>query len=173
MRVYRPVGSWQDRCWPYSSTLSIPDTSFNMLPIALLTGLLPLLPLISAHAGHNAEASQDPWAAYAGTPDLSFSGLTTFAHLPGAKCLEDTTAAFDIALLGIPFDAAVSFRPGARFGPYGLRSGSRRQRPDRGYSSVLGVNPYTDGLGIVSAWKEKTDDSSTARMCLSRRLTRI
>lgn len=112
----------------------------------LLPALLSLLssPLISAI---------DPWAEkYAQTPDLSFSGLTTFAHLPGDRCLENDKATFDVALLGIPFDSAVSFRPGARFGPYGLRSGSRRQRPDRGYSSVLGINPYTDGLNIVSSW---------------------
>ena len=122
----------------------------KMRNAALLTALL--LPLAFAHSHHAEGAGEDPWAAYAGTPDLSFSGLTTFAHLPGAKCLDDPSAAFDIALLGIPFDTAVSFRPGARFGPYGLRSGSRRQRPDRGYSSVLGVNPYTDGLGIVSPY---------------------
>jgi agmatinase len=119
---------------------------------AALTTLLALLPLYAAHSHHQDQIpldGQDPWAPFAGTPDLSFSGLTTFAHLPGAKCLDDPSASFDIALLGIPFDTAVSFRSGARFGPYGLRSGSRRQRPDRGYSSVLGVNPYTDGFGIV------------------------
>lgn len=38
---------------------------------------------------------------------------------------------------------------GARFGPYGIRSGSRRQRPERGYSLQLGLNPYTHGLGTV------------------------
>lgn len=39
---------------------------------------------------------------------------------------------------------------GARFGPYGIRSGSRRQRAERGYSLQLGLNPYTHGLGTVS-----------------------
>jgi arginase family enzyme len=40
----------------------------------------------------------------------------------------------------------VSFRTGARFGPYGIKSGSRRQRTERGYHAELGVNPY--GLRI-------------------------
>ena len=134
-----------------------------MLVNAALVAILPLLlPFASAHSHHDHDQQapqgantngkldpEDPWAAYAEIPDLNYSGLTTFAHLPGARCLIDPSASFDIAMLGIPFDTAVSFRPGARFGPYGLRSGSRRQRPDRGYSSVLGVNPYMDGFGIV------------------------
>jgi hypothetical protein len=39
---------------------------------------------------------------------------------------------------------------GARFGPYGIRSGSRRQRPDRGYSAQLQLNPYKSAVDIVS-----------------------
>ena len=55
----------------------------------------------------------DPWnTEFGGTPDLSFSGITTFAHLPHERCLERPEAMFDVALLGIPFDTAVSFRPG-------------------------------------------------------------
>jgi len=33
---------------------------------------------------------------------------------------------YDVAILGAPFDTATSFRPGARFGPNGIRQGSRR-----------------------------------------------
>lgn len=55
----------------------------------------------------------DPWNdEYANTPDLSFSGVASFAHLPHKRCLDVKDAAFDIALLGVPFDSAVSFRPG-------------------------------------------------------------
>jgi agmatinase len=124
----------------------------------LLISLLAILPFISARS--------DPWAdEYAGTPDLSFSGITTFAHLPHERCLDNIEGAVDVAILGVPYDNAVSFRPGmsysyaplfasdwvgARFGPYGIRSGSRRQRPERGYSLQLGLNPYTNGLGTVS-----------------------
>ncbi|WRT66092.1 uncharacterized protein IL334_003045 [Kwoniella shivajii] len=114
-----------------------------------VSALLCLSSAIGALA-HGNHAKVDPWNDdYAGTPDLSFSGVTSFAHLPHVKCLDKPDTAFDIALLGVPFDSAVSFRPGARFGPYALRSGSRRQRPDRGYSSRLEVNPYTSGLYVL------------------------
>lgn len=70
-------------------------------PIALLA----LLPFISARS--------DPWAEeYAGTPDLSFSGITTFAHLPHERCLDNIEGAVDVAILGVPYDNAVSYRPG-------------------------------------------------------------
>lgn len=107
-----------------------------------LLSLLAILPLITARS--------DPWAEeYAGTPDLSFSGITTFAHLPHERCLDNIEGKVDVAILGVPYDNAVSYRPGARFGPYGIRSGSRRQRPERGYSLQLGLNPYTNGLGTL------------------------
>ena len=36
-----------------------------------------------------ATARYDPWTTrYGSTPDLSFSGITTFAHLPHVKCLD-------------------------------------------------------------------------------------
>jgi hypothetical protein len=40
-----------------------------------------------------------------------FSGISTFAHLPHKRCLMEPDA-FDIAILGAPFDNAVSYRPG-------------------------------------------------------------
>ncbi|WVQ73109.1 agmatinase [Cryptococcus sp. DSM 104548] len=116
------------------------------LPALLLTAATGAL----AHGSHANQEQLDPWnEQFANTPDLSFSGVTSFAHLPHQKCLDNKNAAFDVALLGVPFDSAVSFRPGARFGPYALRSGSRRQRPERGYSSRLEVNPYTHGLYML------------------------
>ena len=54
-----------------------------------------------------------------------YAGLSTFARLPR---LEDVAAA-DIAVVGIPFDTGVSFRPGARFGPEHVRASSRLLRP--------------------------------------------
>lgn len=41
-----------------------------------------------------------------------FSGVSTFAHLQHTKCLTTTDTLFDIAILGVPFDTAVSYRPG-------------------------------------------------------------
>lgn len=81
--------------------------------------------------------------------DQPFSGPLSFSHLPYARCLEDDSMSFDIALLGMPFDTAVTYRPGARFGPYAIRSGSRRQRETRGYTLSWGNNPYTLGYKVM------------------------
>ena len=54
-----------------------------------------------------------------------YSGLTTFARLPRR---EDVTRC-DVAVVGIPFDSGVTYRPGARFGPSHIRQSSRLLRP--------------------------------------------
>jgi agmatinase len=41
-----------------------------------------------------------------------FSGISTFAHLPHVKCLTAQDVEFDIGIIGVPFDTAVSYRPG-------------------------------------------------------------
>ncbi|KAI6008392.1 Ureohydrolase [Pisolithus orientalis] len=51
--------------------------------------------------------------------------------------------------LGYLFDTGTSYRPGARFGPYAIRSGSRRQREIRAYSLAWGSNPYEQGSKII------------------------
>ncbi|KIY50652.1 Arginase/deacetylase [Fistulina hepatica ATCC 64428] len=81
--------------------------------------------------------------------DQPFSGPLSFSHLPYTRCLEQDDYDFDIAILGMPFDTAVTYRTGARFGPYAIRSGSRRQRASRGYTMAWGNNPYEFGLKIV------------------------
>ncbi len=45
----------------------------------------------------------------------------------------------DVALLGVPFDGAVSYRPGTRFGPRGIRDHSSLIRT---YHPVLAVSPF-------------------------------
>ncbi len=54
-----------------------------------------------------------------------FAGPATFARLPR---LEDVGSC-DVAVVGVPFDAGVSYRPGARFGPGAIREASRLLRP--------------------------------------------
>ena len=54
-----------------------------------------------------------------------FSGVRTFARLPHVTDL----AGVDAAVVGIPFDTATTFRPGARFGPEAIRSASALLRP--------------------------------------------
>jgi agmatinase len=62
-------------------------------------------------------------------PDASraprYTGIRTFARLPHVRDPEGV----DIAVVGVPFDTATSFRPGARFGPEAIRSGSILLRP--------------------------------------------
>ena len=51
---------------------------------------------------------------------LHYAGLATWNH---CECTQDIEGA-DIVLLGVPFDAGTTFRPGARFGPCGVRDQS-------------------------------------------------
>jgi agmatinase len=66
-----------------------------------------------------------------------FAGISTFARLPFLKDLEGVRAAF----VGIPFDDATTFRPGARFGPSGMRQGSRLLRP---YNPFVDAYPFDE-----------------------------
>ncbi|KAI6136434.1 hypothetical protein F5141DRAFT_1185407 [Pisolithus sp. B1] len=94
--------------------------------------------------------SQETWLSkYGKQVDQPFSGPLAFSHLTYARCLEDESVDFDIAVLGIPFDTGTSYRPGARFGPYGIRSGSRRQRDIHAYTLAWGNNPYEQGFKII------------------------
>jgi agmatinase len=55
---------------------------------------------------------------------LSYVGIPTFARAAHAS-LDDAWHA-DVAVLGIPFDIALGFRPGARFAPRAIREASLR-----------------------------------------------
>jgi agmatinase len=81
--------------------------------------------------------------------DWPFSGIATFAHLPSVKCLVHPEEQFDIGVIGVPFDTAVSYRPGARFGPRAIRDASMRQTSLRGFNTRAGINPYQDWATIV------------------------
>lgn len=78
---------------------------------------------------------QHPMGPVDNDADLSafdFWGLTTYANLPYVHCLakdEKEIEKYDIAIIGAPFDTGVTARPGARFGPNGIRQGSRRIMP--------------------------------------------
>jgi agmatinase len=65
-----------------------------------------------------------------------YAGPDTFARLPR---LDDVGRAA-VAVLGVPFDSGVSYRPGARFGPQAVRAGSKLLRP---YHPFLDVEPWS------------------------------
>jgi agmatinase len=64
-----------------------------------------------------------------------FAGPDTFARLPRI----DQVSSAAVAILGVPFDSGVSYRPGARFGPGGIRAGSKLLRP---YHPYLDTEPW-------------------------------
>jgi agmatinase len=64
-----------------------------------------------------------------------FAGPATFARLPRI----DEVRRADVAIAGVPFDAGVSYRPGARFGPAAIRDASRLLRP---YNPAQDVSPF-------------------------------
>ncbi|KAH8666956.1 arginase family-domain-containing protein [Xylariales sp. PMI_506] len=81
--------------------------------------------------------------------DLPFSQPVTFAHLEWQRCLAAShDQPLDIAILGFPYDTSTSYRPGARFGPRGIRSGSAREKKGRSYNTVWEIDPYEAGLSI-------------------------
>lgn len=64
-----------------------------------------------------------------------YCGPETFARLPRIDEVDNAA----VALLGIPFDSGVSYRPGARFGPSHVRASSKLLRP---YNPALDVSPF-------------------------------
>jgi agmatinase len=70
-----------------------------------------------------------------GTRVPRFAGPATFARLPRIDEVSDV----DVAVVGVPFDAGVSYRPGARFGPSHVRESSRLLRP---YNPAVDVEPF-------------------------------
>jgi agmatinase len=64
-----------------------------------------------------------------------FAGPTSFYRLP----VQTSPTELQVAITGIPFDSAASFRPGARFGPRSIREMSSLLRP---FNRVLNVDPY-------------------------------
>ncbi len=70
-----------------------------------------------------------------------FGGIATFMRLP----LMSDLSQLDVAIVGVPFDIGTSNRPGARFGPRGIRSESVLLRP---YNMATRAAPF-DHLRIA------------------------
>jgi len=64
-----------------------------------------------------------------------YGGFATFARLPRI----DEVSAADVAIVGVPFDSGVSYRPGARFGPAHVRASSKLLRP---YNPAVDISPF-------------------------------
>ena len=76
-----------------------------------------------------------------------FGGIATFMRLPGSSDPAD----LDVAVVGVPFDLGTSNRPGARFGPRGIRAESVLIRP---YNMATRAAPFdslrVDDVGDVA-----------------------
>lgn len=68
------------------------------------------------------------------TQNPRFSGIRTFMRLPYEPAPEGDHA--DVAVIGIPFDTAASFRSGARFGPAAIRDISVLLRPSNQFHAL-------------------------------------
>ncbi len=88
-----------------------------------------------------------------------YSGIPTFMRLPA----ETDPSKIDVAILGIPFDSGVSYRPGARMAPRDIRVESALIRP---YNPVLKVDPFklhrVADFGDIDASPFSIDDAINA-----------
>ena len=73
-----------------------------------------------------------------GTKVPRFAGPSTFARLPELRDVKEC----DVAIVGIPFDAGTSYRPGARFGPQSIRQASRHLRTN--YHPNYDAEPFVE-----------------------------
>ena len=79
---------------------------------------------------------KEPIQPVSGTVVPRYAGPSTFARLPELRDVEDC----DVAIIGVPFDAGTSYRPGARFGPQSVRQASRQLRTN--YHPTYDVEPF-------------------------------
>lgn len=70
----------------------------------------------------------------------AFVGIPTFLRLPSLSSPEELAREHpDALIVGAPFDSAVTYRPGARFGPGAIRAASYLRRG--AYHLGLGIQP--------------------------------
>src|SRR4051795_6223130 len=82
-----------------------------------------------------------------GPPDATksprYTGQRTYARCPAST----DWANADVAVIGVPFDTATSFRSGPRFGPAAIREASLLLRP---WHPALGVDVFGT-LSVIDA----------------------
>jgi len=128
-----------------------------LYPIACAIALAASV-LVNAHEDHDQKPIAGPHKGLwyntlpgdGGTQaDSVFSGISTFGRLPYYPCLAGNDESYDIAFIGAPFDTGTSYRPGARFGPSGIRQGSRRLNLYGGYNVPLAANPFNSWATVL------------------------
>ena len=87
----------------------------------------------------------------------AFSGATSFLRRRYSKDM----SGFDLAVTGIPFDQAVTHRPGTRFGPRAIREASTLQPYDPPYG--WGYDPLAE-LAVADAGDMAFDYGNTSEV---------
>jgi agmatinase len=105
----------------------------------VLSASLPKLAVRGANMQAEASgADKETLRPVSGTVVPRYAGASTFLRLPELRDVDRC----DVAVLGIPFDSGVSYRPGARFGPSAVRQASRLLRPQ--YHPAYGIEPLAE-----------------------------
>ena len=79
---------------------------------------------------------------YGTTPEPTYAGITSFMRRKYTRDLSGV----DVAVTGIPLDTATTNRPGARFGPRGIRSASSIMAWEKPYG--MEFDPF-DKLAVI------------------------
>lgn len=94
-----------------------------------------------------------------------FAGVPTFMRLDHTYDLAGSE--IDVAFLGIPFDDATTYRPGARFGPRAVRQASTLLKPYNPTTDT-DLQQYSivdhDDVPVVPGYIDTTFDEITARV---------
>ena len=93
---------------------------------------------ICTPGGEMSNSDNTPIQPISGTVVPRFAGPSTFARLPELRDVSHC----DVAIVGIPFDAGTSYRPGARFGPQAIRQASRHLRTQ--YHPAYDTEPFAE-----------------------------
>jgi agmatinase len=101
-----------------------------------------------------------PYPSFSGADGPAYVGPVSFCKLPLVEAPDEITRlGADVAIIGAPFDDAVTYRPGARFGPRAIRETSYTNGR---YSVQLDVEPFetltavdAGDANIVPAWLER------------------
>jgi len=107
-----------------------------------------------------------------------FAGICTFCRFPLLDAVPPENRPVDFALYGVPFDAGVTFRPGARFGPRAIREASQYIKPyslehDINIADVLSLADAGDSPISPFALKETLDTVADFALTLGEDTTRL
>ena len=83
--------------------------------------------------------------------NMAFSGIATFGKTPYVN--RPTREQADIAVLGVPYDAAIGYRPGTRFGPRAIRNSSTRYAFGEAGSGVGGYWDVNLKKRMLEGWR--------------------